>query len=123
MKRGEGAMASQDPRHSHRAGHVHVRGDQRKTLPFRACVIEAEAPGDIDLIAGIQRRALGPDEHVLEVELHVIFDAHGDVLRSWGAGRREDRYRLILACPTGVCEDWVRKPPWGSAGLDAGPRT
>ena len=77
VQRGQRAVLAERPRHRHRAGDVHVGGDQRKALPFRAGVEEAERAVDVDGAARIERRTLGADEHVLEIELDVGFDAHG----------------------------------------------
>ena len=70
-------MLAKRARHRHGPGHVHVGGDERKALPFRAGVQEAEGAVDVDGAARIERRTLGPDEDVLEIELDVGFDAHG----------------------------------------------
>jgi hypothetical protein len=37
---------------------------------------EAERAIDVDGAAGVERRTLGPNEDVLEIELDVGFDAH-----------------------------------------------
>jgi hypothetical protein len=63
-------------RHRHRPRHVHVGADERKALPFGAGVQKPEDAIDIDGAAGVERRPLGPDENVLEIELDVGFDAH-----------------------------------------------
>ena len=63
-------------RHRHGPRHVHVGGDERKALPFRAGVQEAEGAVDVDGAAGVERRTLGANEDVLEIELDVGFDAH-----------------------------------------------
>src|ERR1700733_8585205 len=82
---GERPVLAQRTRHRHGSRHVHVGGDQRKALPFRAGVQEAEGAVDIDGAAGVEGRPLGANEDVLEIELDVGFDAHdvsGDVEKS-----------------------------------------
>ena len=76
VQRGQRAVAAERARHRERAGHVHVGGDQRKALPLGAGVVEAERALDVDLVARIERRTLRADQHVLEVEFRVGFDAH-----------------------------------------------
>ena len=74
---GQRAMLAERVRHRHGAGHVHVGGDERKALPFRAGVEETERATDVDGAARVQRRTLGANEDVLEIELDVGFDTHG----------------------------------------------
>ena len=73
---GERAVFTERARHRHRPGHVHVGGDKRKALPIRAGMEEAERAIDVDGAARIERRTLGANEDVLEIELDVGFDAH-----------------------------------------------
>src|SRR5271166_1927630 len=80
-------MFAKRVRHRHRAGHVHVGGDDRKALPLRTCVEKAEGAADVDGAARIEGRALRPDENVLEIELDVGFDAH-DGSKVGGESRR-----------------------------------
>src|SRR5437763_14398654 len=77
VQRGHRAVAAERPRHRHRAGDVHIGGDQRKAAPVRLGVQEAEGAVDVDGVARIERRTLWPDQHVLEVELYVSLDTHG----------------------------------------------
>jgi hypothetical protein len=83
-------------RHLDRAGRVHVGRDDRDAGVVGAGVPEPELARDVDLRARRQRRALGPDQHVLEVELDVVLDAHG---RFRGARGRKKR-RAANAGPT-----------------------
>ena len=73
----ERPMLAKRARHRHGSGHVHVGGDERKAFPFRAGVQEPEGAVDVDGAARVERRTLGADEDVLEIELDVGFDAHG----------------------------------------------
>ena len=76
MQGGERPMLAERMRHRHGARDVHVGGDERKALPFRAGMEETEGAVDIDGAAGVERRTLGANEDVLEIELDVGFDAH-----------------------------------------------
>ena len=88
VQRGQRAMAAERARHGERAGHVHIGRDQREAGPVGAGVEEAERPLDVDLVARIERRALRTDQHVLEIEFDVGFDAHG---KSGELGKRARR--------------------------------
>ena len=95
VQRGQRAALAQRARHRHRAGDVHIGGDERKAPPFAAGVEEAERAVDVDLVARVEGRALGPDQNVLEVELDVAFDAHG-IVRN---GARTPRARKGFGAP------------------------
>ena len=76
VQRRQGAKAPERAGHAHRPRHIHIGGDQRKAGPEPARVNEAERAQDVDVVARIERRALGADQHVIEVELDVGLDAH-----------------------------------------------
>ena len=69
-------LPRQRARHRKGTHGVHVGGDHRHAVITRARVLEAEGALDVDRCARRQRRALGPDQHVPEVELAVAVDVH-----------------------------------------------
>ena len=102
VQRRQRVKAAERARHRQRAGDVHIGRDQRKARPFRAGMQEAEGAMDVDLVARIERRALGTNEHVLEIQLDVVFDAHGQIQLAGQGADRAIRLPLVMAGPAGA---------------------
>lgn len=58
-----------------------------------AGVLEAEGAGDVDVGAGAEDGALGADQDVLEIQLHVVVDVHHGMggVSLGGGGQRGTR--------------------------------
>ena len=91
MDRDEAPVPRERDAHVEGADGVHVRDDDGHARQRPAAVLELELALERDLGPAPERRPLRPDEHVLEVELHVLLDAQAArpvaVAREAGDGR------------------------------------
>src|ERR1035437_2078120 len=77
-------MPRQCFRHFEGASQIHIGGDDRNTLVAPLRVEEDIVTRNIDLGTRCQRRPLGADEHILEIELKVLFNSHVTLLYAMG---------------------------------------
>ena len=91
MDRDEAPVPRERDAHVEGADGVHVRDDDGHARQRPAAVLELELALERDLGPAPERRPLRPDEHILEVELHVLLDAQAArpvaVAREAGDGR------------------------------------
>jgi hypothetical protein len=71
------SVAVERLRHFEGADRVHVGGDDGHAAVAPSGMAEGEFTRNVDFRARGQRRALGADQDVLEIELEFFFDAHG----------------------------------------------
>ncbi|CAH0375378.1 unnamed protein product [Pelagomonas calceolata] len=102
VDRDEAPVLAEGLGHLERADRVHVRDHDRHAGQRAAAVLERDRALHAHLLPAPERRALRPDEHVLEVELRVLLDAHalgpsgssaaveGDTGEDGGSGRAPD---------------------------------
>ena len=76
----------QRPSHFKGAGGIHVGSDDRNAAILLLRMEKNEFTGKINFRTRSQRRALGADEDILEVEFQILFDTH---VRAPGVARRQ----------------------------------
>ncbi len=122
VQRGRQRERVERARHLHRAGRVHVGGDDRHAVVVDLRVAEAELARDVDVRARGQRAPLGADQHVLEVQPDFVLDAHRGSLPGAGGSGTDPSWRTLRRM---ILRQRVRRAsaPAGDRGSGNGSRS